>query len=54
LARWVVENKPGLPVLLASDEIEAEWAETLLKPYDLPLAVRRIRTMLARLAKRRA
>ena len=54
LARWVAENKPDLPVLLASDEIEAEWAETLLKPYDLPLALRRIRTILARRAKRRA
>lgn len=54
LARWVVDNKPGLPFLLASDHIDSEWAEVLLKPYDLPLAIRRIRTILARLAKRRA
>ena len=54
LARWVVENKPDLPVLLASDDIEAEWAEILLRPYDLATAVRRIRAVLARRARRRA
>lgn len=55
LAGWVMENKPGLPVLLASGQSEAaaEWTE-ITKPYDIPQAVRRIRTTLERSLKRRA
>jgi DNA-binding NtrC family response regulator len=55
LEGWVMENKPGLPVLLASDqsEAEAEWTE-ITKPYDIPQTVRRIRTTLERSIKRRA
>lgn len=55
LASWVMENKPGLPVLLASDDGEAaaQWSE-ISKPYDVALAVRRIRAALERSLKRRA
>ena len=55
LASWVMENKPGLPVLLASDKDEAaaQWSE-MPKPYDVALAVRRIRATLERSIKRRA
>jgi DNA-binding NtrC family response regulator len=55
LEGWVMENKPGLPVLLASDQSQAaaEWTE-IAKPYDIPQAVRRIRTTLERSIKRRA
>ena len=55
LAGWVMENKPGLPVLLASSQSEtaAEWTE-ISKPYDIPQAVRRIRATLERSIKRRA
>ena len=37
LASWVMEHKPGLPVLLASNhgETAAQWAE-ISKPYDIP------------------
>jgi hypothetical protein len=50
-----MENKPGLPVLLASSQSEtaAEWTE-ISKPYDIPQAVRRIRATLERSIKRRA
>jgi DNA-binding NtrC family response regulator len=54
LANWVVEHKPNIPVLLATHERDADWAETVLKPYDLPLVIRRIRATLARRVKRRA
>jgi len=55
LATWVMENKPGLPVLLASDKDEtaAQWSE-MPKPYDVALAVCRIRATLERSIKRRA
>jgi DNA-binding NtrC family response regulator len=55
LAGWVMENRPGLPVLLASGngEAAAEWAE-ISKPYDIKHAVRRIRATLERSIKRRA
>jgi len=55
LAGWVMEHKPGLPVLLASDNSEtaAQWSE-ISKPYDVALAVRRIRATLERSVKRRA
>jgi DNA-binding NtrC family response regulator len=55
LASWVVENKPELPVVLASGngEAAAQWTE-LSKPYDIALAVHRIRTALEQSVKRRA
>jgi DNA-binding NtrC family response regulator len=55
LASWVMEHKPGLPVLLASNhgETAAQWAE-ISKPYDIPQAVRRIHDTLERSIKRRA
>jgi DNA-binding response OmpR family regulator len=54
LARWVQENRPGLPVLLTSgDEKKAELAgavcakeEFLPKPYDHKAAVARVRTLI--------
>jgi len=51
----VMEHKPGLPVLLASNhgETAAQWAE-ISKPYDIPQAVRRIHDTLERSIKRRA
>lgn len=50
LARWVTENKPGLPVLLASGDLGSKrdaakachGAEILPKPYDFHLVVRKI------------
>lgn len=55
LASWVMENKPGLPVLLATDNSEAaaQWSE-MPKPYEVALAVSRIRTTLERGIQRRA
>ena len=55
LASWVMEHKPGLPVLLASNhgETAAQWAE-ISKPDDIPQAVRRIHDTLERSIKRRA
>jgi len=55
LASWMMENKPGVPVLLASDngEVAARWSE-MPKPYDAALAVCRIRAILERSIKRRA
>jgi DNA-binding response OmpR family regulator len=55
LAGWVMENKRGLPIITASDESQPAWAEDIIrKPYDVPLAVRRIRATLERHAKRTA
>lgn len=56
LARWVRENRPGLPILLGSgDAKKAEVARELCeeqglfeKPYDLGKLVIRLRTMLDR------
>ena len=55
LASWVMEHRPGLPVLLASNhgETAAQWAE-ISKPYEIPQAVRRIHDTLERSIKRRA
>ena len=54
LANWVAEHKPSVPVLLATHERDTDWGETVLKPYDLPLVIRRTRAILARRVKRRA
>jgi len=55
LVSWITENKRGLPVIMASDHSEPNLpAEILRKPYDVPLAVRRIRTTLDRHVQRTA
>lgn len=54
LAKWIRENRPGLPVILCSgDSKKAEAAEQLCaaepflaKPFDLPHAAARIRQIL--------
>jgi len=54
-ASWLLENKRGLPVIIASEDSEMAWAaEIIRKPYDVPLAVRRIRATLERNAQRTA
>jgi len=49
LARWVTENRPAVPVLLASGDLgkacaqqELWGAEIMPKPYDFDSVVRRI------------
>ena len=55
LVSWIMENKRGLPVIMASEHSEPTLAaEILRKPYDVPLAVRRIRAALDRHAQRTA
>ena len=55
LINWMMENKGGVPVIMASDASEpALAAEILRRPYEVPLAVRRIRARLERLAKTRS
>jgi hypothetical protein len=55
LVSWMMENKRGVPVMMAGDESEpALAAEIIRRPYDVPLAVRRIRATLERHAKRTA
>ena len=53
LARWVMANRPGLPVLLASGDLgktnavrELVGAEILPKPYDFDLVVRKMHAAL--------
>ena len=53
LARWVMANRPGLPVLLASGDLgktnavrELVGAEILPKPYDFDLVVRKMHAVL--------
>lgn len=54
-ASWVMENKGGMPFIQACDDSQTPWApEVILKPYDVPLAVRRIRATLERFVKRTA
>jgi len=54
-ASWMKENKGGLPIIIASDDSDMAWAaEIIRKPYDVPLAVRRIRATLERHAQRTA
>lgn len=54
-ASWMMENKAGMPFILASDESQPGLtAEILRKPYEVPLAVRRIRATLDRFIKRTA
>jgi len=61
LARWVMEHRPGLPVLLASGDLgktnavrELIGAEILPKPYDFDLVVRRMHAALSGQARARA
>jgi DNA-binding NtrC family response regulator len=61
LARWVMANRPGLPVLLASGDLgktnavrELVGAEILPKPYDFDLVVRKMHAALDGRARARA
>jgi DNA-binding NtrC family response regulator len=61
LARWVMTNRPGLPVLLASGDLgktnavrELVGAEILPKPYDFDLVVRKMHAVLNDPARIRA
>ncbi len=59
LAQWMSEKKPGIPVLLALDDMNAidvieEPAQSMPKPYDCAAVVRGIKATLARHVKRRA
>jgi DNA-binding NtrC family response regulator len=61
LARWVMTNRPGLPVLLASGDLgktnavrELVGAEILPKPYDFDLVVRKMHAVLNDRARIRA
>ena len=55
LVSWMMENKRGLPVIMASDESEPSLAaEIIRRPYEVPLAVRRIRATMERYVKRTA
>jgi CheY-like chemotaxis protein len=60
LARWIMENKPGLPLILVSGDLgktnaalELFGAEMFPKPYDLGAAVRKIRETLNRSWRKR-
>jgi DNA-binding response OmpR family regulator len=59
LAQWMSERTPGIPVLLALDDMNAidvieEPAQSMPKPYDCAAVVRGIKATLARHVKRRA
>jgi len=61
LARWVMEHRPGLPIILASGDLgkinatrELVGAEILPKPYDFDVVVRRMHAALDRSAHCRA
>jgi len=55
LVSWMMENKHGLPVIMASDESEPSLAAAIIRrPYEVPLAVRRIRATMERYVKRTA
>ena len=50
LARWILENKPELPVILATGNLGKANAvagpsgiETFAKPYDFDAAIKKIR-----------
>jgi len=54
LARWILEHKPELPVILATGDLGKANAaagltgiETFAKPYDFDAAVRKIRATIA-------
>jgi len=61
LARWVIANKPGLPILLTSGDLgkiqftrELAGIEIVPKPYDFDAVVRKIHAALNGCARRRA
>ena len=61
LARWVMNHRPGLPVLLASGDLgkanavqELCGAEILPKPYDFQLVVKKMHAALDGHGKLRA
>ena len=54
LSRWVFENRPNIPVILASGDLGKEtamkdlWgAEAIVKPYGFDAAADRIRELMA-------
>ena len=57
LSRWIFENRPNVPVILASGDIAKKTAvhdlcgaETITKPYDYGIATARIRAAIQRKA----
>jgi len=59
LARWILENKPELPVILATGDLGKANAaaglsgvETFAKPYDFDMAVKKIRATIFRRKQR--
>lgn len=61
LARWVIANRPGLPILLTSGDLgkihvtrELVGIEIVPKPYDFDVVVRKIHAALHGCARRRA
>ena len=57
LSRWVFENRPNIPVILASGDIGKNaamhdlcGAETIAKPYNYDVATNRIRDAITRKA----
>ena len=59
LARWVMENKPDIPVLLVSGYVgklnaanDLDGTEILSKPYDFPMVADKIRSRLEQRAPR--
>lgn len=61
LARWIMDNRPDLPVLLVTgDQGKAKAAagiggtETMAKPYDFEILARKIRDTLTRHRQRPA
>jgi CheY-like chemotaxis protein len=59
LARWVRENRPDLPILLASEEVSNATAqlcevETLAKPYDFDVAAQKLHETIHHYKRRKA
>jgi DNA-binding NtrC family response regulator len=61
LARWIMENRPDLPVILATGDLGKANAaaqictiECLAKPFDFDVAARTIRQTIARHKEKRA
>ena len=58
LARWVMENRPNLPVIIASGNVSKEaaahelcGAESVGKPFDYGVVAEKIRTSLSQHSK---
>ena len=61
LARWILENRPELPVILVTGDLGKANAaaglsgvETFAKPYDFDAAVKKIRATIQRCAQQTA